>query len=124
MSNRIKKGSGPKQGTVIERKNNKEIQRAHGGKKRSPHRETLETAGAKINLRGQANQNSHLSENYDHAKRLGRKAPRGWGRLAEPDRSRRTGIVTNRRIRTNLYVRAQMARTQKKEKRKEKKWTA
>ncbi|GFO35129.1 hypothetical protein PoB_006163400 [Plakobranchus ocellatus] len=44
-------------------------------------------------------------------KEVGRKEGRGWGRLTEPDRSRRTGIVTNRHRGNNLYVRAQAVRT-------------
>ncbi|GFO12760.1 hypothetical protein PoB_003926500 [Plakobranchus ocellatus] len=42
-----------------------------------------------------------------------RKEAAGWARLTQPDRSRRTRIVTSHRHGTNLYVRAQMVRTHK-----------
>ncbi|GFO11564.1 hypothetical protein PoB_003806900 [Plakobranchus ocellatus] len=46
-------------------------------------------------------------------KAVGRKEGGGRVILTELDRSRRTRIVTNRRRGANLYVRAQMVRTQK-----------
>ncbi|GFO49823.1 hypothetical protein PoB_007632800 [Plakobranchus ocellatus] len=42
-------------------------------------------------------------------KEVGRKEGGRWGRLTEPDPSRRTGIVTNRHRGTNVHVRAQTA---------------
>ncbi|GFO00840.1 hypothetical protein PoB_002734500 [Plakobranchus ocellatus] len=43
-------------------------------------------------------------------KEVGRKEGWGWRRLTEPDRSRRTRIVPNRRRGDKLYVRAQFVR--------------
>ncbi|GFN83197.1 hypothetical protein PoB_000970300 [Plakobranchus ocellatus] len=85
------------------------------GKERKIHLPTNRETQSPLPIAVAGYRHSHLAENCDHAKRQrgGKKEGGRWGKLTEPDRSRRTGIVTNCYRGTNVHVRAQMHQTGK-----------